>query len=346
MRDQLKIPSDLEDADEDDDYGDEDLDGNQVDEDEEFQQFGDNDQEDQVFALAKENNEMQDPHSLNTKVKDFSNPEMLDRIAKLEDGMLGKDTKKAWQMTGEATASSRPVGSLLETVLDFNTATKLPPTITQERSNNIEAMIKQRVLDELFDDPVRRYLRGHKPNEDDNAFDFTKSKKGLGELYEDDYRAKLLKHDPSAYLHADLTGADASLKKEIGGLMKTLFYQLDQLSNMHFTPRPAEAEAGISTQNVPSLMIEEALPIAVNMRGQSKSARETFSINNQKLREKSELSKEERHKERATRKRKIKAHLKHKELTKKEKRRDQGVAMHDRFEQRHLTKKSLEKAKK
>ena len=49
--------------------------------------------------------------------------------------------------------------------------------------------------------------------------------------------------------------------------MKTLFYQLDQLSNMHFTPRPAEAEAGISTQNVPSLMIEEALPIAVNMRG-------------------------------------------------------------------------------
>jgi hypothetical protein len=34
------------------------------------------------------------------------------------------------------------------------------------------------------------------------------------------------------------------------------------------------------------------------------------------------LSKEERHRERATRKRKIKAHLKHKELNKKEKRRD------------------------
>ena len=63
-------------------------------------------------------------------------------------------------MLGEATAQSRPVGSLLETVLDFNTATKLPPTITQERSSNIEAMIKQRILDELFDDPVRKYLRG------------------------------------------------------------------------------------------------------------------------------------------------------------------------------------------
>jgi U3 small nucleolar RNA-associated protein MPP10 len=240
-------------------------------------------------------------------------------------------------MTGEATANNRPVGSLLETVLDFNTATKLPPTITQERSNNIEAMIKQRIMDELFDDPIRKYIRGQKGgDDDDNGFDFTKSKKGLGELYEDDYRKKLLKNDPSAFLLQgnDLTGADATLKKEISGLMRTLFYQLDQLSNLHFTPRPAETEAGISTQNVPSLMIEDAIPIAVNVKGQSKSARETFSINNQKLREKSELSKEERHRERATRKRKIKSHLKHKELNKKEKRRDQGVAMHDRFEQR------------
>jgi len=49
-------------------------------------------------------------------------------------------------------------------------------------------------LDELFDDPVRRYLPGNKKRrgDDDNAFDFTKSKKGLGELYEDDYRQKLL----------------------------------------------------------------------------------------------------------------------------------------------------------
>lgn len=57
-----------------------------------------------------------------------------------------------------------------------------------------------------------------------------------------------------------------------------------------------------------------------------------FSIHDQKLRDKSELTKEERRKERATRKRKIKEHLHHKELAKKEKRRDQGVGMlADRF---------------
>ncbi len=91
-------------------------------------------------------------------------------------------------------------------------------------------MIKQRILDELFDDPVRRYLPGGKKGgDDDNAFDFTKSKKGLGELYEDDYRKKLLKNDPNAFMlnTNDLTGADAQLKQEIAGLMKGLFYQLD-----------------------------------------------------------------------------------------------------------------------
>jgi U3 small nucleolar RNA-associated protein MPP10 len=40
--------------------------------------------------------------------------------------------------------------------LDFNTATRLPPTITKETTNKIEDLIKQRVLDELFDDPVLR----------------------------------------------------------------------------------------------------------------------------------------------------------------------------------------------
>lgn len=77
---------------------------------------------------------------------------------------------------------------------------------------------------------MRRYLPGGKKGDDDDAgFDFTKSKKGLGELYEDDYRKKLLANDPNAFLLTgnDLKGADAGLKKEIQTLMKGLFYQLD-----------------------------------------------------------------------------------------------------------------------
>jgi len=148
-----------------------------------------------------------------------------------------------------------------------------------------------------------------------------------------------LENDPNAYLLAsnDLTGADAALKKEISGLMRTLFYSLDQLSNLHFTPKP-NMDVSITTTNVPALLLEDALPVSVSV-GNSKSAREVFSINNQKLREKSELSKEERRKERATRKRKIKSHLKAKEVAKKEKKRDAGLAMHDKFEMRQIAKK-------
>jgi len=120
-------------------------------------------------------------------------------------------------LTGEVASKARPVNSLLEEHLDFNTVSKLPPTITQEKSTNIEGLIKQRILDELFDDPIRRYLSGKKHDDEEDGFDFTKSKKGLGELYEDDYRKKLLKNDPNAYLLQgnDLTGADAAIKKEI-----------------------------------------------------------------------------------------------------------------------------------
>jgi hypothetical protein len=44
------------------------------------------DNENEVFNLAKENNEMNDPHSLNGKAKaSFVNQEMVGKIEKLED---------------------------------------------------------------------------------------------------------------------------------------------------------------------------------------------------------------------------------------------------------------------
>jgi len=48
-------------------------------------------------------------------------------------------------------------------------------------------MIKQRILDEMFDDPVRKVQREVKNLDDDFTLDFLKNKKGLGETYADDY---------------------------------------------------------------------------------------------------------------------------------------------------------------
>ncbi len=129
---------------------------------------------------------------------------------------------KEWQLTGEARASDRPKDSLLQVHLDFNSATKLPPTITRETTNAIDALIKQRVLDELFDDPVLKQGAGKRRKLDDREIDFNKSKTGLGEIYAQDLNQKLLRSNPEAFLESELSGPDAPLKREIEELSKDL----------------------------------------------------------------------------------------------------------------------------
>ena len=63
-------------------------------------------------------------------------------------------------------------------------ASKLPPKITKEFTNSIEELIKQRILDEMFDDPVRRAMPTDKGLEEE-LLDFTKNAKGLGDVYAD-----------------------------------------------------------------------------------------------------------------------------------------------------------------
>lgn len=130
---------------------------------------------------------------------------------------------KSWQLTGEVTSKERPKNSLLDVHLDFNAATKLPPTITKEVTIKIEELIKQRVLDELFDDPVLLSDNRRKRLNKNADMDFTKSKKGLGDLYADDLANKLLSNDAEAFLETELNGPDAPLKREIEDISKDLF---------------------------------------------------------------------------------------------------------------------------
>jgi hypothetical protein len=116
MRDQLKIPSDIEDADE--EYGLEKEGSSDEDDDDEneggaFDKFNDDDERvDEVFALAKENNEMRntinhgkqdagEAAQLSTaKITNYANQELLPRIDKIEQQMLENDSRqlKPWQL--------------------------------------------------------------------------------------------------------------------------------------------------------------------------------------------------------------------------------------------------------
>lgn len=317
---ELKLPKDLDgDDEEEQDYD------HEVDDDEEAEEDlnepednkeKDDDIENELFAMARENKEMK-----------FANEEMLEKIGKIEDEMMDK---KKWQLKGEVQCKDRNYNSLLEEYVDFDTATKLPPQITKETTMGIEATIKQRILDEMFDDPIRKVMKGDK-GKDDFTLEFTKSGKGLGEEYADEYARKLYAQNKDVFDESDLTGADSALKHEIEDLFTGLMRNLSQLSNIHFTPKRLTKQTNIRTQNVPALKMEEAIPIGVST-GNTKSAREVFEINPKALRDKDELSKEERRRERAHRKRSIKTHLKHKETNRKEKNREQGLGLvGDRF---------------
>lgn len=53
--------------------------------------------------------------------------------------------------------------------------------------------------------------------------DFTKSKKGLGEMYADDITKRLASINPESFLESELAGPDGPLKREIEAISTDLF---------------------------------------------------------------------------------------------------------------------------
>lgn len=156
-------------------------------------------------------------------------------------------SRKEWMLQGEVRGSQRPVNSLLEQDLQFKTGIRLGQEVTAEQNEEMEKMIKQRVLDELFDDRVR-YQPTQALREQFGSLrevSTEKSKAGLGELYESDFKNYLgLGEDKQDRLRADIMQG-----------FKEVSYFLDALSNSRLAPRPQHAlrpEAAIVQERVPT----------------------------------------------------------------------------------------------
>ncbi|KAK4447893.1 putative U3 small nucleolar ribonucleoprotein [Podospora aff. communis PSN243] len=178
------------------------------------------------------------------------------QIRKLESELVAK---RAWTLSGEASAVDRPVNSLLEEHLDFEHIGKPVPIITEEVSESIEAIIKRRILAQEFDEVLRRRpdtlgdpnraRRGLVDVED------TKGKQSLAEIYEEEH---IKKSNPDAYV----SQADEKLSRdeqEIINMWKDVSAKLDALSSWHYKPKPAAPTLTV-VADVATVAMEDAQP--------------------------------------------------------------------------------------
>ena len=173
--------------------------------------------------------------------------------------------KREWTLSGEARAADRPMNSLLEEDLEFERVGKPVPIITQEVSEDIESLIKRRILAREFDEVIRRRpgnlaTGGGKNGQRRGVFELSDAKpeQSLAEIYETKH---LQKTDPNAHP----SKADQKLEaeqKRIEALWKDVSAKLDALSSWHYRPKPPSAEVTV-VADVPTISMEDARPNGV-----------------------------------------------------------------------------------
>eukprot|EP01116_Phalansterium_solitarium_P022193 TRINITY_DN723_c0_g1_i1.p1 TRINITY_DN723_c0_g1~~TRINITY_DN723_c0_g1_i1.p1 ORF type:complete len:671 (+),score=204.85 TRINITY_DN723_c0_g1_i1:515-2527(+) len=176
---------------------------------------------------------------------------LREKTEKLEKAHVAE---KPWMLRGEVSSKDRPANSLLEATLDFERATKVAPVITEEVTNELEAIIKRRIKEQSWDDVIRkRQPVARKPRTAE--LDQEKSKLSLGEIYEKEYMKQVAGvREPSAH---------EKQQKEIEQMFAQLCHKLDSLSHFHYAPKPVLQQAEVHV-NVPSIAMEEVMPVSVS----------------------------------------------------------------------------------
>lgn len=178
-----------------------------------------------------------------------------EEIRRMESELVAK---RAWTLSGEASASSRPMNSLLEEDLDFEHAGKPIPVITEEVSEELEDLIKRRIVAGEFDQVVKR-----RPNADVSAdvrrglveLDDGKAKQSLAELYEEEH---VKDSNPDSYVSAKQEKLDKE-EKEIVNMWNDVSARLDALSSWHYKPKPAAPSLTV-VADVATVTMEDAQP--------------------------------------------------------------------------------------
>ena len=184
-------------------------------------------------------------------------------IRRLEAASIAK---RHWTLSGEARAVDRALNSLIEEDLEFERVGKPVPVITAKVSEEMEQLIKRRILAREFDEVVRR--RPDAAGCVDEArrgrmhLDDTKPQSGLAEIYEQEH----LKATDPGYVDKR-SAATKKQHEEISRLWKSVSNQMDLLSNLHFKPKRVEVEV-IAVEDKPTISMEDARPVGVGVNAE------------------------------------------------------------------------------
>ena len=217
---------------------------------------------------------------------------MRAKIEKLEAAAVGE---KPWQLKGEVGGKARPLNSLLETTLEFDQAGRPPPAVTEEATRGIDDIIRQRVKDGLWDDPVRKAAlapSAHRPKRVEISQE--KSKLGLADEYAQQYEREVLGHKASDEL--------APKHAEVRKVFAKLVAKLDQLTSFQYAPKPHKTEMEVRA-NTGALALEEKTPLAVATGGAALAPEEVHAAPKRGGVANAELSQAERKAQRGKRKR-------------------------------------------
>ena len=233
---------------------------------------------------------------------------IFSQIKEIEQKMI--NNKKDWSTRGEILGKDRPKDSLLTKAMDYEIGLKAPPIPDREYTDKLENMIKQRIKEDLFDDPIKKqYINLNETKKaNDNELNFDKSKKGLGEIYEEKYLGN----------EKTETKVD-EIKKECDDLCNKLFDIFKQMTNGSATPYGVKGknEDEININNMPAIQIEELGNFVSDNKDMIKSGKEMFNPNRIRNKNKEEMTSEELKNIHNKKKRNIKNRIHEKERKRK-----------------------------
>merc|ERR1711939_247227 len=221
-----------------------------------------------IFASESEgeasDSDASGPQSRNLSTHEKQRAKIAAEIRRLEAVSVAK---RDWTLSGEARAADRPLNSLIEEDLDFERAGKPVPVVTAETSEEIEQLIKRRIIAREFDEVVRRPPDSIGSAADQRRgrveVDDSKPQSGLAEIYENEH---LKANDPN-YVD-QRSRATKKQHAQIDTLWKEVSYQLDLLSNLHFKPKRVEADVTV-VEDKPRIAMEDARPAGEGVEEQS-----------------------------------------------------------------------------